>query len=242
MHILLCGLEGAFVSLDAAGGGYPRVRGQKMAAAGVRPCRFTGLDFARERASAAIKEHIAMADYTDREKEEINAINAYTRRSSIQVVEEGDENAAILGTATPFSINSRHYLVTAGHVLEDAISTKQLERIGIRLGETSNLVSNLGNSYIETFKKSDPFDAAVISLDEDPALSKALQQGWRFSSPKDLSSIRPHMRNCFVAGFSRETTRSSGWQLSGNSTWSSVLSCMRCQKTQPASAEDWTFS
>jgi hypothetical protein len=58
-----------------------------------------------------------------------------------------------------------------------------------------------------------PFDTAIIRF-EQPELIAALQAGWRFLSPKDLSPIRADMPNCFVAGYPRVTTRKAGWEFS----------------------------
>jgi hypothetical protein len=103
--------------------------------------------------------------------------------------------------------------VTAAHVLEELIATNRLERIGIPLGGSSAAVSNLGKCNIETFKITDPFDAAIIRF-EQPELIAALLEGWRFLSPKDLTPIRTDMPNCLVAGYPRVTTRKAGWELS----------------------------
>jgi hypothetical protein len=98
-------------------------------------------------------------------------------------------------------------------VLEDLIANNRLERVGIRLGESTAAVSNLGNCHIETFRTSDPFDAAIIRL-EQPEMIAALQAGWRFLSPSDLSPVRADMPTYFVAGYPRATTRKSGWEFS----------------------------
>jgi trypsin len=149
----------------------------------------------------------------DRQENELNAITLYTRQCSIPLIEESDSDAEILGICTPFTVNLQHYLVTAAHILEDLIARQQLERVGIRLGESSAAVSNLGKCYIETFTTSDPFDGAVIRL-EQPELISALRKGWRFLSPRDLSPVRADMPNCFVAGYPRATTRKLGWAFS----------------------------
>jgi hypothetical protein len=149
----------------------------------------------------------------ERQQNELRAITLHTRQCSIPLIEESENEADVLGTGTLFTMNAGHYLVTAAHVLEELIAKNQLERIGVRLGESSAAVSNLGKCYIETFKTSDPFDAAIIRF-EQPELIAALQKGWRFLSPKDLSPIRADMSNCFVAGYPRASTRKSGWELS----------------------------
>jgi hypothetical protein len=99
-----------------------------------------------------------------------------------------------------FAVNSQHYLITAAHVLEERIASNQLEQIGIRLGETSSEVSNLGKSHIETFRPIGPFDTAIIRFDQ-PELIAALQSGWRLLIPRDLSPIRMDMSKCLVAGY-----------------------------------------
>lgn len=149
----------------------------------------------------------------DLQENELQAITLYTRQCSIPLIEESDNEAELLGTCTPFMVNSQHYLVTAAHILEELIANNQLERVGIRLGESRAAVSNLGRCYIETFRTSDPFDAAIIRL-EQPELISALRQGWRFLSPGDLSPVRADMPNCFVAGYPRATNRKSGWEFS----------------------------
>ena len=158
---------------------------------------------------------VIVRDYrmNDRQQNELRAITLYTRLCSVPLFEESENDAEILGTGTLFMVNSQHYLVTAAHVLEELIATNRLERIGIPLGGLSAAVSNLGKCNIETFKISDPFDAAIIRF-EQPELIGALQIGWHFLSPKDLSSIRADMPNCLVAGYPRVTTRKAGWQLS----------------------------
>ena len=107
----------------------------------------------------------------------------------------------------------QHYIVTAAHVLEELIAKNQLERIGIPHGRLSAGVSNLGRCYIETFKTSDPFDSAIICL-QQPELVAVLQKNWHFLSPKDLSPTRANMSNCFVAGYPRVATWKAGVQLS----------------------------
>jgi Trypsin len=149
----------------------------------------------------------------EREENELRAITLHTRHCSIPLVEESENTAEILGTGSPFTVNSQHYLITAAHILEDLIANNQMERVGIRLRETSAAVANLGRCYIETFRTSGPFDAAVIRL-EQPELIAALLRGWRFLSPNDLSPIRSDTTNCFVAGYPRATTRRTGWELS----------------------------
>jgi hypothetical protein len=149
----------------------------------------------------------------ERQQNELRAITLYTRQCTIPLFEESENDAEILGTGTLFKVNSQHYLVTAAHVLEELIATNRLERIGIPLGGSSAAVSNLGKCNIETFKITDPFDAAIIRF-EQPELIAALQEGWRFLSPKDLTPIRTDMPNCLVAGYPRVTTRKAGWELS----------------------------
>lgn len=149
----------------------------------------------------------------ERLQNELRAITLYTRQCSIPLFEESENDAEILGTGTLFKVNSQHYFVTAAHVLEELIATNRLERIGIPLGGSSATVSNLGKCNIETFKITDPFDAAIIQF-EQPELITGLQAGWRFLSPKDLSLIRADMSNFLVAGYPRVTTRKAGWELS----------------------------
>jgi hypothetical protein len=149
----------------------------------------------------------------ERQQNELRAITLYTRQCTIPLFEESENDAEILGTGTLFKVNSQHYLVTAAHVLEELIATNRLERIGIPLGGSSAAVSNLGKCNIETFKITDPFDAAIIRF-EQPELIAALQEGWRFLSPKDLTPIRTDMPNCLVPGYPRVTTRKAGWELS----------------------------
>src|SRR6266849_6068661 len=115
----------------------------------------------------------------ERQQNDLRAITLYTRLCSIPLFEEPEDDAEILGTGTLFMVNSQHYLVTAAHVLEELIATNRLERIGIPLGGSSAGVSNLGKCNIETFKISDPFDAAIIRF-EQPELIAALRVGWHF--------------------------------------------------------------
>jgi hypothetical protein len=103
--------------------------------------------------------------YDERQQNELRAITLYTRQCSVPLIEESESDFDLLGTATPFSVNSRQYLITAAHVLEDSITSNQLGRISVRLGESSPAVSNFGKCYIETFKSSTPFDAAIIKLE-----------------------------------------------------------------------------
>src|SRR5216684_5795163 len=83
---------------------------------------------------------------------------------------------------------------------------------------------------IETFRTSDPFDAAIIRF-EQPELIAALQIGWHFLSPKDLSPIRADMPNCLVAGYPRVTARRAGWQLSPSFSALSVRFLTRSRRT-----------
>jgi hypothetical protein len=78
-------------------------------------------------------------------------------------------------------------------VLEDRIALNQLEQIGIRLGETSNEVSNLGKVRIETSRQIGSFDAAIIRF-EQPELIAALQRGWHFLTPNDLGDSNGHVQ------------------------------------------------
>jgi len=159
---------------------------------------------------AAVKGHWML---TESQREELRAFTLYVRRCTVPLIRESDSQAYIEGTGTLFAVNSQHYLVTAAHVLEDRIASNQLEQIGIRLGETSNEVSNLGNARIETFRQIGPFDAAIIRF-EQPELIAALQKGWRFLTPTDLSAIRADMSKCLVAGYPVATSWKTGWNFS----------------------------
>lgn len=112
----------------------------------------------------------------ERQQNELRAITLYTRLCRIPLIEESENAAEILGTGTLFTVNSQHYLVTAAHVLEELIATNRLERIGVPLGGSSTEVSHLDKCNIETFKITDPLDAAIIRF-EQPELIAALQVG-----------------------------------------------------------------
>lgn len=150
---------------------------------------------------------------TQSQRDELRAFTLYVRRCTVPLIRESDSQAYILGMGTLFAVNSRHYLVTAAHVLEERIALNQLEQIGIRLGETSNKVSNLGNARIETFRAIGPFDAAIIRF-EQPELIAALQSGWRFLTPSDLSPIRAGMSKCLIAGYPVAASWKMGWDFS----------------------------
>jgi hypothetical protein len=143
---------------------------------------------------------------TESEREELRAFTLYVRRCSVPLIRESDSQVYIEGTGTLFTVNSRHYLVTAAHVLKERIASNQLEQIGIRLGEASAEVSNLGKARIETFRQVDPFDVAIIRFDQ-PELIAALQKGWRFLTPNDLSPIRAEMSKCLIAGYPSRRVR-----------------------------------
>ncbi len=150
---------------------------------------------------------------TESQREELIKFTLYVRRCTVPLIRESDSQAYIEGMGTLFVVNSQHYLVTAAHVLEDRIALNQLEQIGIRLGETSNKVSNLGKSRIETFRETGPFDAAIIRF-EQQELIEALQSGWKFFTPGDLAPIRHGMSKCLVAGYPLASSRKTGWDLS----------------------------
>lgn len=150
---------------------------------------------------------------TESQREELRAFTLHVRRCTVPLMRESDSQAYIEGTGTLFAVNSAHYLITAAHVLEDRIALNQLEQIGIRLGETSNEVSNLGKAHIETFRQIGLFDAAIIRF-EQPELIAALQKGWHFLKPTDLSAIRADMSKCLVAGYPIATSRKMGWDFS----------------------------
>jgi hypothetical protein len=150
---------------------------------------------------------------TDSQRDELRAFTLYIRRFTVPLIRESDSQAHIEGMGTLFAVNSQHYLVTAAHVLEERVAFNQLEQIGIRLGETSNKVSNLGNARIETFRPIGPFDAAVIRL-EQPELIAELQRGWRFLTASDLSPLRAGMSKCLVGGYPLAASYREGWDLS----------------------------
>lgn len=150
---------------------------------------------------------------TQKQRDELRAFTLYVRRCTVPLIRESESQAYILGTGTLFAVNSQHYLVTAAHVLEERIALNQLEQIGIRLGETSKEVSNLGKCHIETFQPIGPFDAAIIRF-EQPELIAALQSGWRFLTPTDLSPIREATSKCFVAGYPVAWSQKMGWDFS----------------------------
>jgi len=149
---------------------------------------------------------------TEIQRNELRAFTLYVRRCTVPLIRESDSQAYIEGMGTLFVVNSQHYLVTAAHVLEDRIALNQLEQIGIRLGETSNNVSNLGHARIESFRPIGPFDVAIIRF-EQPELIEALRSGWRFLTPNDLSPIRSGMCKCLVAGYPLAMCQKNGWNL-----------------------------
>jgi hypothetical protein len=150
---------------------------------------------------------------TQSQRDELRAFSLYVRRCTVPLIRESHSQAYMEGMGTLFAVNSQHYLVTAAHVLEERIASNQLEQIGIRLGETSSGVANLGKSHIETFRLIGPFDAAIIRF-EQPELIAALQSGRRFLTPSDLSPIRAGMSKCLVAGYPVATSWKKGWELS----------------------------
>jgi hypothetical protein len=150
---------------------------------------------------------------TEGQRDELRMFTLYVRRCTVPLIRESDSQVYIEGTGTLFAVNSQHYLVTAAHVLEERIASNQLEQIGIRLGETSGDVSNLGKCHIETFQPFGPFDAAIIRF-EQPELIAALQSGWRFLTPTDLSPIRGATPKCLVAGYPVACSRKMGWDFS----------------------------
>lgn len=149
-----------------------------------------------------------------RQQEELKAFILMARRYTVPLIEEDDSTAAILGTATLFSANSRHYLITAAHVIEELVAAGQTDRIGIPLGLEKASVCNLGNHYIAYNSNTDVFDIAIIRLDE-PKMVAAVSRNWDFLSPKNVAGIDRDMRKCFVAGYPRSESRTAAdWQMS----------------------------
>jgi len=135
-------------------------------------------------------------------------------RYTVPLIEEDEKTAAILGSGTLFSVNSKHYLITAAHVIDELVKAKRTDRIGIPLGRVGSPVCNLGKHYITYDLKTEIFDIAIIRLDQ-PEMAAALATHWNFLSPRNIAGLRSEIKKCFVAGYPRATSRTTAdWQMS----------------------------
>ena len=171
---------------------------------------------------------------TAREREELKSFTVMARRCTVPLIEQNDHTAEILGTGTLFAANSKHYLITAAHVVADHLHHHSTERIGVPLGVEHAPVARLGNVFVSHYENTDVFDVAIVRLDQ-PELVSALNRFWKFLTTDNIAGVPFGCGKAFVAGYPCATSR-TGTNFKISSRFTSFATALVDQAPEDATA------
>ena len=130
-----------------------------------------------------------------------SAVLRFVEKFCFPLVREYSIPTALVGTASLLHVNSRHYLVSAAHVLK--ILKANLNDIGVPLGKRKAIVYVLGSM---SFAIPDPpqdkkFDIGVALLDVPHAVTKLKRSPWKVLIPEHIGRTSPYTDAFAFVGF-----------------------------------------
>ncbi len=133
-----------------------------------------------------------------------SAVLRFVEKFCFPLVREYSIPTALVGTASLLHVNSRHYLVSAAHVLK--ILKANLNDIGVPLGKRKAIVYVLGSM---SFAIPDPpqdkkFDIGVALLDVPHAVTKLKRSPWKVLIPEHIGRTSPYTDAFAFVGFRRD--------------------------------------
>jgi hypothetical protein len=128
---------------------------------------------------------------------ELGALEKYLIGCTVPLVYQGDERPGVLGTGAFFCFDGRPFLVTAGHLFQNADPNK----IGVpeRAGKDVPMWY-LGHATIHHPRDTDEHDVAIIELLDEEFVERA-RAGWTFLGEGNAATSEGPYENYLIAGY-----------------------------------------
>jgi hypothetical protein len=146
---------------------------------------------------------------TDLEDWKIRSIHEYTAKVTVPLLYQKDGKIGILGSATPFSVASRYFLVTAQHLFEG----KQFDftHVAMLYGFSAREAFTLGNFHVVRPSVESVDFGIVELLDEETIVQVA--SVWQFLTLESVS-LDPSARHVGITGYPEKRFDTAGGRLS----------------------------
>ena len=123
------------------------------------------------------------------------AIAAFLGKSSVPLYRAEPGQQVRVGTGTLFTVNGRHYLITAAHVLESIPAGC----VGLPTGPSARAITTLGPS-LRLRAALEEHDIALVALEDDEVIDR-LVGSWTFLQPRNLGVPRHPEQLFIVCGY-----------------------------------------
>lgn len=139
----------------------------------------------------------SLAETTGLSLPELGTIEKFLVGCTVPLVYQADDRTGVLGTGAFYWLDQRPFLVTAGHLFQNADPNK----IGVpeRAGKDVT-IWHLGHATIHRPKNTDEHDVAVIELLDHEFIDRA-RSGWTFLGESNLADPAQPFENYLISGY-----------------------------------------